>query len=79
MHRFLCRIYCVCLGRELRHLLTRELGIMMRREEMRRLVDSFDTNEVCWLSKRGPRANGIWLMRAVHRLTRNASKVVSGT
>jgi len=32
--------------RELRHLLTRELGIVMRGEEMRRLVDAFDTNEV---------------------------------
>ncbi|CAN0215034.1 unnamed protein product, partial [Ectocarpus sp. 12 AP-2014] len=31
--------------RELRQLLTKELGILMRGEEMRRLVDSFDTNE----------------------------------
>lgn len=36
---------CV-LTRELRLLLTRELGIMMQGEEMRRLVDAFDTNEV---------------------------------
>lgn len=33
-------------NRELRHLLTRELGILMRGEEMRRLVDAFGTTEV---------------------------------
>lgn len=33
--------------RELRCLLTKELGIVLRPEEMRRLVDAFDTNEVC--------------------------------
>lgn len=37
---------CFVFGRELRHLLTRELGIVMRGEEMRRLMDAFDTNEV---------------------------------
>lgn len=37
---------CSFFGRELRNLLTRELGIIMRGEEMRRLMDAFDTNEV---------------------------------
>jgi Ca2+-binding EF-hand superfamily protein len=33
--------------KELKYLLTRELGIVMGAEEMRRLVDAFDANKVC--------------------------------
>lgn len=43
---FVWCLFCSVLGRELRHLLIRELGIIMRSEEMRRLMDAFDTNEV---------------------------------
>jgi hypothetical protein len=33
--------------KELKYLLTHELGIVMGAEEMRRLVDAFDANKVC--------------------------------
>ena len=32
--------------RELKYLLTKELGIVMRGEEIRRLIDAFDTTKV---------------------------------
>lgn len=49
------------LHRELKHLLTKELGIVMRDEEIRRLVDAFDTskvqaivsNKLVWAGRRG--------------------------
>lgn len=45
--RFLTRLLALFRARrELRYLLTKELGIVMRGEEMRRLVDAFDSSKV---------------------------------
>lgn len=44
---FFARVHALFRARrELRYLLTKELGIVMRGEEMRRLVDAFDTSKV---------------------------------
>lgn len=62
--------------RELKILLTRELGIVMRGAEMRRLVDAFDTNEVAINAEFHHAPALLWKLEGVSDLRRPNVDVV---